>query len=122
MATAVPLSYPKSREDLQSASKSLSISLSASKDLNAAKTQFVSPPPLYSADEKELAKSYASLSLAIKSNAGSGGNREDAELQELIAQDLDVGFKFFSERLKVNLSSCKVNQISTYMLFLFARK
>ena len=105
---SVAFSLPRSREDLPVAAPSKSLSLATSKELQSFPTQksVVSPPPLYTKDENELAKSYASLSIAIRKNSH---NTTESELQALIAKDLDIGFKFFSERLKVNLSSCKVN-------------
>ena len=108
VSTPVALSFPRSREDLPTApSKSLSLSTSRElQGLAALPKNVVSPPPLYEKDENDLAKSYASLSLALRKNSH---NPSDTELQDLIAKDLDIGFKFFAERLKVNLSSCKVS-------------
>lgn len=74
----------------------------------------LSPPPLYS--------KATILNPMELSNIGSGSEpyanaialiapsfQTEDPLDILISQDYDIGFKFFCERLKVNLSSCKVN-------------
>lgn len=84
-----------------------------------------SPPPLYSQIpreslvkvEKDVDQPFASLvasrsSIATYATLQSFIRRPDGpddDLQALIEKDLDIAFKFFCERLKVNLSSCKVH-------------